>query len=164
MASSSVYQRGPGRVNANLTPMIDVVFLLMTFFMLVAQIQLSERVRVELPDVESGLAGEVEREGVVIVNVVPDAMLTEAGGRYRLGTRTFAGDAAGLASLEDAVSAARDRLVREGLWAGGGVLVRADRATPYERVAPVFGVLSRAGIAEARLMIAGDEPTMGVEQ
>ena len=35
---STVYRRGPAAIEANLTPMIDMTFLLIVFFVLVSQI------------------------------------------------------------------------------------------------------------------------------
>jgi len=69
-------------IAANLTPMIDVVFLLIVFFVLVSQIVEVENVDLDLPrpqDPASELPGEQPR---IVINVLPD----EAGqaGGYRL--------------------------------------------------------------------------------
>jgi biopolymer transport protein ExbD len=42
---SLIYRRGPAQISANLTPMIDVTFLLIVFFVLVSQIVEVENVR-----------------------------------------------------------------------------------------------------------------------
>ena len=44
------------RIEANLTPMIDVSFLLIVFFVLVSRISGGERTPMELPDVRAGAA------------------------------------------------------------------------------------------------------------
>ena len=67
--SALKHQRPP--IHANLTPMIDVTFLLIIFFVLVSQIVEVENVDLGLPSPEdpaSQLAGEQQR---VVINVVP---------------------------------------------------------------------------------------------
>ena len=46
---SSVFKRGNAKIEANLTPMIDVTFLLIVFFVLVSQIVEVENVPMSLP-------------------------------------------------------------------------------------------------------------------
>ena len=49
---SSIFRRGPAQAQANITPMIDVVFLLIVFFVLVSQIVDLESVDLDLPTPE----------------------------------------------------------------------------------------------------------------
>ena len=42
-----IHKRGPAEIHANLTPMIDVTFLLIVFFVLVSQIVEVENVEIE---------------------------------------------------------------------------------------------------------------------
>ena len=53
----------------NMTPMIDVVFLLIIFFMLVSQFSSAENVEVELPDPEQSQAIEATVPEKVILNI-----------------------------------------------------------------------------------------------
>ena len=50
MAVSKIHKRGTAELHANLTPMIDVVFLLIVFFVLVSQIVEVENVEMRLPE------------------------------------------------------------------------------------------------------------------
>ena len=53
----------------NMTPMIDVVFLLIIFFMLVSQFSSAENVEVELPEPERSQAIEATIPEKVILNI-----------------------------------------------------------------------------------------------
>ncbi len=82
---SAVFTRGYDEVEANLTPMLDVVFLLIVFFVLVSQIVDLESVHMDLPaplDPASELAGDDPR---AVINIIPGVSGAAAG--YRLGGR-----------------------------------------------------------------------------
>jgi len=161
---SSVYESGFAEVRLNMTPLIDVVFLLMIFFLLVAQIQRAVRVEMSVPAVASEAAVGGSGEESIVINVAPSAASPE-GARYRLGTRTFGGDAAGLRELEAAVrraaaarglldaGAAGEQAGADAAGVGPSVLIRADRAEDYERVEPVLGVVASVGLRRVRLVV-----------
>lgn len=129
-------------IRSNMTPMIDVVFLLIIFFMLVAEMSRARLVDLEPPRLREPASVEIDAERAVIVQVLPESM----GGGYRLGDRVFGGDAAS----QEALSAA----VRERVLAAGDVpvLVRASHAEPYERVAPAIRAAGRAGVTRVQLV------------
>ena len=92
---SATFKRGVTSIEANLTPLIDVTFLLIVFFVLVSQIVEVENVDMDLPrprDAATVLAGDEQR---AVINVVPSNV--EVGGvvGYRIGTRLFSPDPAG---------------------------------------------------------------------
>lgn len=57
----------------NITPLIDVVFLLIIFFMIVNNIVTDEVPKVQLPDLDNPNAFPPEGDRRVIVNIVPEA-------------------------------------------------------------------------------------------
>ena len=131
-----IYQRGNARLQANLTPMIDVTFLLIVFFVLVSQIVEVESVDLSLPrlqDPASALPGEEQR---AVINVVPGARGHALA--YRLGARSFPTDSDGLARLSHDVTALLDRnpTLR--------INLRADRQTHYRWVQPVIETIADA--------------------
>ncbi len=134
-------------IAANLTPMIDVVFLLIVFFVLVSQIVEVENVDLDLPrpqDPASELPGEQPR---IVINVLPD----EAGraGGYRMANRRYSADTAGMASLATSLAA----LYRE--KPALGVNLRADRSTQYRWVEPVLQAVSTAARLSGRDDVRG---------
>ncbi|MFK7961707.1 MAG: ExbD/TolR family protein [Phycisphaerales bacterium] len=138
-------RRGPVRVHANLTPMIDVTFLLIVFFVLVSQIVETEHVDMDLPvliDPSTEPPGEDAR---AVVNVVPGI-----GGdvlAYRLGSTRYPADDAGRAALTAALATriAGNPQLRLNL--------RADRDSHYELVRPVL-----EAVAEATRRVPGAAP------
>ncbi len=137
----SAFKRGPATPHTNLTPMIDVTFLLIIFFVLVSQIVEVENVDLELPHFEkpaSALSGEEQR---VVMNVVPGP-----GGRvleYRIGARGFPPGDAGLALLTDHLASLMTAAPAM------RINLRADQRTEYVGVQPVLrAVVEAAGRVE----------------
>ncbi|MGB0767203.1 MAG: ExbD/TolR family protein [Phycisphaeraceae bacterium] len=73
---SQVTKRGAVEPNLNITPLIDVVFLLIVFFMLVNNIVTDEVPELKLPDLEDPNTSTPEGDRRVIVNIVPEAEFT----------------------------------------------------------------------------------------
>ncbi len=135
---SVVTKRGLARVEANLTPMIDVVFLLIVFFVLVSQIVDLENVEMKLPsliDPASEVAGEEQR---VVVNVEPgvDGDVKN----YKLGGQFYTADINGIKSmtahLADLYKANPSLSVN----------LRADAGTHYKWVEPVMQAVANAAL------------------
>lgn len=118
----------PANPGVPLTPMIDVVFLLLCFFV-TSQIfaQWETEIDVALPTAATG--GMPQRlPGEVIINVRAD------------GTTVVNGQNLDAAQLR----AMMDRLVE--LFPGQPVLLRADKATAYEHVVRVLDTCRQADI------------------
>ena len=65
--------RGPDRsLRFNLTPMIDVVFLLLIFFVLIAQFSSRQRAQVQLPRPEPSAAKFIYSPDVLTITVICD--------------------------------------------------------------------------------------------
>ena len=118
----------PASPGVPLTPMIDVVFLLLCFFV-TSQIfaQWETEIDIALPTAATG--GMPQRlPGEVIVNVLADGAAVVNGQRLDDGElRTM-----------------MDRLVQ--LFPGQPVLLRADKTTPYEHVVRVLDTCRQADI------------------
>lgn len=116
----------------NLTPMIDVIFQLIIFFLCVTQFQKQETTNeVLLPVAERNLAPEEEPERLrSTINILPD-------GRLLLGAE--------LTPPDELV----ERLKRRRESAGRKVVevwIRADRNTPWQSIEPALEACARAGI------------------
>lgn len=70
---SQVQKRGAVAPALNITPLIDVVFLLIIFFMIVNNIVTDEVPEVQLPDLDNPLVFQTDGDRRVIVNIVPEA-------------------------------------------------------------------------------------------
>lgn len=122
-----------GSASIDLTPIIDMVFLLLIFFLVATTFHQTEReMQVALP--EAKFAGPVSaalRE--IVINV-------DAQGAIIVGGRTMSPDDL-RAVIEDAVARNPEQKVT----------VRGDRATAYANVVRVLDVCKGAGIQEPYL-------------
>lgn len=122
-------------LSINMTPMVDVVFQLLVFFMVGTKFAEMERnIALQVPQVAEvrTLTPAPDRR---IINVYED-------GRVAL-DRDYV-------SLDELVQ----RLARaRGEYADLGVLVRGDAAGPFQNVASVLGACRQAGIADLGISV-----------
>jgi|GEM_PF-269263 len=138
----------PAAIEANLTPMIDVTFLLIVFFALVSRLSDNERVDMSLAQVREGAAIRADEEARVILNAIPAQDGTIGG--YALAGKLFDATPDGIAALAEALALEYQRQPRL------AVRLRADRATRYEWVEPAM----RATTTAARLAGGGALPRL----
>ena len=114
--------------NLILTPVIDIMFLLLIFFMVGTQFTDDERhFRIELPTVSERLS----------VTSLPDPAtvnVTSNGEIY------LDGDLVGLPDLERRLAEMREN------YPGQAVLVRGDGSVEYQQIIDVLAAVKRAGI------------------
>ena len=112
----------------NLTPMIDIVFLLIIFFMVGTRFtDLEREFDVQLPAVSDAPP----------LTSLPDEIVVNI---QKSGTLQVDGKQRSLAELETDLIAARKR------YADQTVVVRADGGGPFQNVADVLSVCWRAGV------------------
>lgn len=159
-------RRRPARCEMNMTPLIDVTFQLIIFFMLVSNIVAEENPQMVLPvlrDPQAQPIGEGER---VVVNLEPQPFGPERirGGtdhlawpgqplRIRVGVRSYSLDDLGLVvqTLADA------QLGNPNVE----VLLRADSALHYASVQPVLDAIAAAGVGQVKLVTYRYEEALG---
>ncbi len=142
MSRNRSYQPEP--IAANLTPMIDVTFLLIIFFVLVSQIVEVENADLDLPRPQEAASVPPGEQPRIVINVLRGAGGDAVG--YRLSNQRYMADTAGLEALARSLAA----MYRQN--PALGVNLRADRRTDYRWVEPVFQAVSAA----ARLSGRGD--------
>jgi len=118
----------------NLTPLIDVVFLLLIFFMVSTTFEHQSRIQIELPEATAE-ATKPDDESLEII--------IDAQGRYFLGDQQVVNTE--LKTLKGAISkVAGDR---EGL----PVIIRADAKTPHQAVITALDATSQLGMTRISL-------------
>ncbi|XKE46762.1 biopolymer transporter ExbD [Halomonas organivorans] len=120
-------------VEVNLTPLIDVVFLLLIFFMVSTTFETRQALELELPESVTGVAAEVSPVTVVVT----------ADGGYRLGDRILAAD-----ELGEALAAEAERAREHGL------VVEADARAAHADVVRVLDRAGAQGIRRVRIATA----------
>lgn len=154
---SQVTQRGTVAPSMNITPLIDVVFLLIIFFMIVSKIQSDQNAEMMVPQFDDAKTREVGDIDVAVVNVAPVSFSRADRERNPLaidGNAAFVQIGANLRIADPrnapAITAELQNLksTRPELE----VLLRADRALYYSSVQPVMGAITSAGIETVNLV------------
>ena len=127
----------PASLMLDMTPMIDIVFLLLIFFLVTAQVARESRAELDLPEERGEQRDEVERAGLII-NVRANGQVMHGDQPITIGQLEQIALAQVIESRDE-----KGRLVRP--------LVRADRNAPAEQLNEVFNALRRAGTSSARL-------------
>lgn len=133
--------RGAG-LRFNLTPMIDVVFNLIIFFLAASHLARSETVEeVRLPEARLGQQEETEARKRLTVTISAD-------GVFYVGSKSY--ELAQLAVLIQSeqqqggdVAAASDLEVR----------IRTDRRVPYRLIEPILTYCAQAGVTKVKFAV-----------
>lgn len=127
------------RLEVNITPLIDVVFLLLIFFMVTTTFNQQAELRVDLPE-----ASAEEQT----LDVIPIEITIDTAGIYFVnGASLSKNDASGLMqSLQKILDNDEER----------SVIIRADATTPHQAVVTAMDAVSRLGIS--KLSIATSKP------
>jgi len=119
----------------NLTPMIDVVFQLLVFFMVATTFLDPEKeIDIELPEASSGQAGEAD-DSELIINVFADGRIVLSGQVLEVEQL--------LDELRAAARADPDR----------PVTIRGDRLVYHERIVSVMDACEQAGMLNLGISI-----------
>ena len=136
-------RQGPG---FNMTPLIDMVFLLITFFMLVCNFMAAENFPVDVPDRIASARPEEERPGQTPVVTV---MLDEGGGAsYAVGS-TVLSPLQGPA-MSRAIAAAIDEQLGSLSTERRTVTLRCDRAVPFRYAKHALAGVSVSSAADVQ--------------
>ena len=123
-----IRERDPEEPVLNLTPMIDVVFQLLVFFMVATTFLDPEKeIGIELPEAASGTVAEADIEELII-NVFEDGRIVLSG------TEISSSDL--LTALKSAAQNDPDTQVT----------IRGDRLVRHERIVNVMDACGRAGL------------------
>jgi len=119
--------------NLNLTPMIDIVFLLIIFFMVGTQFSEREReLDVQVPAV-------AQAQPLI---ALPDEIIINI---RRNGEIVLDADVKSIAEVEQVLATARSRFKKQ------AVMIRGDAQVPYQHVASVLSACHRAKIENVSL-------------
>ena len=144
-------KRQPGGLTANLTPMIDVVFLLIIFFVLVSQLARAERVELTLPQLRAPAAGVGDEDREVVISILPLSHPDADRHWCQVGVRRIIGGRNAVGRLADALA----DILRDD--PGANFTIRAPRDATYERVYPALEACREAGVPEAQLAVEASD-------
>lgn len=145
MALRNPGQAKPDRpLQVNMTSMVDIVFLLIIFFVLVSQFISAENILLELPDPDKSLAHAVDLPDRVVLNCRNASSVpgVRADVEYLLGPISIE-TAAELEQRLQAVKESRPEVQ---------VLLRADRNVTYAGVRAAMQAIAKAGIKHMNIV------------
>ena len=125
----------------SIAPLIDVVFLLIIFFMTISQISRVEVEELMLPEAKAGEVSEEKPPGRLVVNVHKDGRIVVGG-------------------EPESIDSLRELLAREVKERGANkltVVVRGDRDTRWEHVAEIMRVCGACGIGGVKIAVVESE-------
>ncbi|MHB8898975.1 MAG: ExbD/TolR family protein [Thermoguttaceae bacterium] len=133
---------GRGSIGFNMTPMIDVVFQLIIFFLVSSRMAQQENlVSVDLPDAVSSKQAEQEEARRLVINVLSETQVL-------VGSRPI--EPSRLESVLQYES-------RRSEGAGSGrpleVRIRTDRTVPYRAIEPILLACARSGIWDVKFAV-----------
>ena len=133
-------------IHANMTPMIDVIFLLIVFFVAVSQIVDRDAVPIDLPELTESAASEISINDKVVVNLIGN----EVGHVDRINVSGHD------VSIQDIESI--HRIVTTKLKGGADEIhIRAERTVAYQYVYEVFeSIKLLEGAKHVQLVIKDD--------
>ena len=133
-------------VTINLTPLIDIVFLLLIFFMVSTTFSKESQLRIRLPDASPD--SEVEqRPSRLVVAITKSGDYSIRGPNESTGHHLLRRERSVLAEAMAKGAQGTDELV---------VVIRADRKTPHEAVVRVMDVARKLGLV--RITFATQKP------
>jgi biopolymer transport protein ExbD len=124
----------------NITPLIDIVFLLIIFSMMVSQFTKLQVEKLELPTARAGREPPAG-EGRLVVNVMASGRIVVSGRRRSAG------------SLERLLAVEAEQRGA----ANVSVVIRSDRRTPWAAVAPILQACAARKIARVRVAVTPPE-------
>lgn len=126
----------------NLTPLIDVVFLLLIFFMVSTTFKDESRLRLELPHAQGE---EVPAAEPAMIRILIDRT-----GAFRIDDRAVPADGEALTQALREALGGRSALP---------VLIQADAATPHQAVMTALDAASQAGLTRIAFSAARNQVT-----
>ena len=118
-----------------MTPMIDVVFLLIIFFLVSSHLAKQEtRLPVELPVASTALPNDLE--------IAPLTIHVDASSRWHIASRAI-----DLSSLRSAI------LEYKASSNQPSIRIRTDRSVPYESIEPLLREAAEAGVTDVRIAV-----------
>jgi len=132
-----------------MTPLVDIVFQLIVFFMVVSQVVTAEREPMNLPSPQHSQAKAKQHPDRIVINLFADAKGNIA--KIKVNANVVAN-----------LSGLIDVLLKEGQGLearGGSVILRADKNLQFKNVRKVLKAISNAGISRLEIAAQQENPT-----
>ena len=133
MRSRSIISNTDSSARINVTPMIDVVMVLIVFYLLVGQLAIDRKAAIDLPASAVGI-DETQDEDPIVVSITQTGLISINGSP--IDPSRFAGEIAGMHTRAPSTP----------------IRIRAHRDASFGVVRPIMHQLRDAGISRVELM------------
>jgi biopolymer transport protein ExbD len=138
-------------IKMDMTPMVDVAFLLLTFFMLTTQFKAPEDVQITLPSSHS--AFKLPESDVMMVTVTKDGKIRLGVDAAGLRVRLFGEAARNAASVEVDQKQLTDLLIQARIMNPKlRTVIKGDKDAPYGPIEDVMNILQKTRITRFNLI------------
>ena len=145
------FKKGRVGLKIDMTPMVDVAFLLLTFFMLTTQFKAPEEVEIELPSSHSAfklpesdiMVINVDKDGKVVLGLDSQILMAKLFGeenKYKAGIEV---DPVNLINLLIQARMSNPKL---------RTVIKGDKRAPYGKIEDVMNTLQKAQITRFNLV------------
>ncbi|MBX3458718.1 MAG: biopolymer transporter ExbD [Planctomycetes bacterium] len=154
------------KVEVDLTPMIDVVFLLIIFFLVVTQITTQENVNLRLPDALAANEEDPQSKRPFVIHIAPadqssDAVLPEIFGYFCHGHP----EPKNIKEMEGILQEQADRVDESADYTGRGpdgisenmIVVRCDARAPAQYFGQLIELMALIKIYKIKIAIMKDQ-------
>ncbi len=130
----------------NMTPMIDVTFQLIIFFMLVTDMSKAQIENLYLPTANKAIKEKYEDTSMLVLNVMPDGVIKINGKSFYTPKK----DGDDNKRLEDVFESRRQNKAYQEVpgkadWVKYPLLIRADRSTSFEHIQKILMIATHHG-------------------
>lgn len=126
------------KVSLDITPLVDIVFLLVAFFMVFSSFEREQIIQVDLPKAKKSRDAKQQKTVVTVT----------AEGKVKVAGKEFA--------RTEYRQAFKAWLTKQGKDNLGNVVLRGDKNSSYEVIVGVMDILSSHGIADFSLAVDRD--------
>ncbi len=133
MRTRSIISNEGSGARINVTPMIDVVMVLIVFYLLVGQLAIDRKASIDLPSSSTGI-NQTQEQDPIIIGITADGSLSINGNA--IDSNRFTGEIEGMHTRAP----------------GTPIRVRADRDAPFGVVRPIMHQLRDANIRGVELV------------
>jgi biopolymer transport protein ExbD len=161
---SKIHKRGPAKADTNLTPLIDITFQVVLFFMLTQRIVSDEIVQMEVPDVNDPHTRELGEQARLIINIAPQTRAIPEAGQTKPDPLDHSGNAAfvkvgqkqfnttDLEGIRNEIQKAREAFKPTKEFTELQVNLRCDSALFYNEIVPIMNQITLAGVETVNLV------------
>jgi biopolymer transport protein ExbD len=133
----------------NVTPLIDVVMVLIVFYLIVGRLATDRQTRLDLP--ASAIGASESATAALVINIMPSATSTTAGTNADTAAADIIIDGRALTTIEQLEALLLARFP-DAATSQPVIHVRADRTLDFAKVRPVLEACRAAGLTSVKLV------------